>query len=145
MLDVSMTEHIDIKSTNKVIGELLKRYKYLMKILPERTMPKITQSFNSIPSSTVRGLNSVERSAHENIKREKLMAERKELQKLLHEIVEQLSDDEKYIITNKYLINDDTSDYDIYLDLSIGKTKYYQIKKDAFIKMAILLGLEVYK
>lgn len=145
MLNATMIKHIDIKSTIKNVNALLKRYNYLIRVLPERTMPKITQSYNSIPASTVRSLNAIERSAYENLKREKLIEERNQLKELLFEIVEQLNEDEKYIIINKFLSDNETSDYDIYYDLCIGKTKYYQLKKEALLKLALLLGLEIYK
>ncbi|RAK48390.1 hypothetical protein C7R57_01470 [Macrococcoides caseolyticum subsp. caseolyticum] len=87
----------------------------------------------------------MERSAYENLKREKLIEERNQLKELLFEIVEQLNEDEKYIIINKFLSDNETSDYDIYYDLCIGKTKYYQLKKEALLKLALLLGLEIYK
>ncbi|MEC1723923.1 ArpU family phage packaging/lysis transcriptional regulator [Schinkia azotoformans] len=52
-----------------------------------------------------------------------------------------LDDTERKIIEMKYLSKERQNDLNIYLELGIQKTPYYELKKTAIIKIAISLGI----
>ncbi|WP_414055205.1 ArpU family phage packaging/lysis transcriptional regulator [Macrococcus equi] len=137
-------KNLDFIKTRRNVYRIFKRYNKLLNLLPLRSMPSVTQSFSFIPPSTVSGLNKIEISADKNIKREQMMQERETLLKRVHEAVDNLKPDEKYIIVNKYLQDERGIDFEIYTDLGIGKTKYYEIKNDAIIRLAFYLGIDEY-
>ncbi|MGV2927198.1 ArpU family phage packaging/lysis transcriptional regulator [Macrococcus capreoli] len=137
-------QNLDFIKTRRNVYKVFNRYNKLLNLLPLRSEPSLTQSFSFIPPSTITGLNKVEQCAARNIKREMLLKEREELLKIVHEAVDSLKPDEKYIIVNKYLKTEKGIDYEIYTDLCIGKTKYYEVKNDAIIRLAFYLGLDEY-
>ncbi|MGK0575521.1 ArpU family phage packaging/lysis transcriptional regulator [Macrococcus capreoli] len=137
-------KNLDFIKTRRNVYRIFKRYNKLLNLLPLRSMPSVTQSFSFIPPSTVSGLNKIEVSADKNIKREQMMQERETLLNRVHEAVDNLKPDEKYIIVNKYLQDERGIDFEIYTDLGIGKTKYYEIKNDAIIRLAFYLGIDEY-
>jgi len=112
--------------------------------MPVRSYPSVTQSFSLEPPTTVKDLNKIELSVSKNIEREQMMLERQQLMDNLHNAIDNLKPDEKYIIVNKYLQEERGIDIDIYTELGIGKTKYYEIKNDAIIRLAFYLGMEEY-
>lgn len=137
-------QHLDFKQTRTNVYNLFRRYNRLLRITPVRSMPSVTQSFSFVPPATTIMLNSIESAADKNVQREQLMKERKELMDKMHAAIDNLKPDEKYIIVNKYLQDELGSDYNIYTDLGIGKTKYYTVKNDAVIRLAFFLGIEEY-
>lgn len=140
-----MTINIDFKETKAEVVKILKRYKKLLHIVPVRSMPSITSSFSFIAPDTSYRLNAIESTAEKNIQREKLLKERAALANSIHQAIDCLLDDEKYIIVNNFLQIQKGVDYDIYTDLGIGKTKYYELKKNAIVQLAMYLGIEKYK
>ncbi|GGA98677.1 ArpU family transcriptional regulator [Macrococcus hajekii] len=141
----SLEISIDKKATKRNVIEALKKYNRLLRLQMVRTMPKVTQSFQFIPPSTAKSLNTIENSVYKNIEREKLLKDRDEYISTIHEAVEKLDGDNRYIIVNRYISDDETDDYTIYSDLGVGRTKYYKLKQEAFIQLAFFLGIEVYK
>ncbi|ULG71913.1 ArpU family phage packaging/lysis transcriptional regulator [Macrococcus brunensis] len=140
----SLEVGIDKKATRNNALDALRKYNRFLKMMPIRSMPKVTQTYSFILPTTANGLNALESAVSKNIEREKLLKERERYIKLIHEAVNHLSDDGKYIVVNKYLSGEDSGDFNIYTDLGIGKTKYYSIKNDALIQLAMLLGIEEY-
>ncbi|UTH13306.1 ArpU family phage packaging/lysis transcriptional regulator [Macrococcus equipercicus] len=137
-------QHLDFKQTRTNVYNLFRRYNKLLRIAPVRSMPSVTQSFSFIPPATTMTLNGIEAAAEKNILRQKLLDERKDLLNRMHAAIDNLKPEERYIIVHKYLQDDLGSDYEIYTDLGVGKTKYYTIKNDAIIRLGFFLGVEVY-
>ncbi|MEX6341311.1 hypothetical protein AB6E71_07970 [Staphylococcus arlettae] len=56
-----------------------------------------------------------------------------------------LNFEERRIIYNRYLKYENDTDYILYTELHLGKTKYHEMKNRAVNKIGIHLNLEVYK
>ncbi|ARQ04384.1 hypothetical protein CA207_11330 [Macrococcoides caseolyticum] len=137
-------KNLDFIKTRKNVYKLFNKYNRLLCLMPVRSYPSVTQSFSLEPPTTVKNLNKIELSVSKNIEREQMMLERQQLMDNLHNAIDNLKPDEKYIIVNKYLQEERGIDIDIYTELGIGKTKYYEIKNDAIIRLAFYLGIEEY-
>ena len=137
-------KNLDFIKTRKNVYKLFNKYNRLLCLMPVRSYPSVTQSFSLEPPTTVKDLNKIELSVSKNIEREQMMLERQQLMDNLHNAIDNLKPDEKYIIVNKYLQEERGIDIDIYTELGIGKTKYYEIKNDAIIRLAFYLGIEEY-
>lgn len=137
-------KNLDFIKTRKNVYKLFNKYNRLLCLMPIRSYPSVTQSFSLEPPTTVKDLNKIELSVSKNIEREQMMVERQQLMDNLHSAIDNLKPDEKYIIVNKYLQEERGIDIDIYTELGIGKTKYYEIKNDAIIRLAFYLEMEEY-
>lgn len=137
-------KNLDFIKTRKNVYKLFNKYNRLLCLMPVRSYPSVTQSFSLEPPTTLMDLNKIESSVAKNIEREQMMIERQQLMDKMHNAIDNLKPDEKYIIVNKYLQEERGIDIDIYTDLGIGKTKYYEVKNDAIIRLAFYLGLEEY-
>lgn len=137
-------KNLDFIQTRKNVYDIFNKYNRLLSLMPIRSYPSVTQSFSLEPPTTVMDLNKIELSVSKNIEREQMMIERQQVMDKLHNAIDNLKPDEKYIIVNKYLQEERGIDIDIYTELGIGKTKYYEIKNDAIIRLAFYLGLEEY-
>lgn len=137
-------KNLDFIKTRKNVYKLFNKYNRLLCLMPVRSYPSVTQSFSLEPPTTLMDLNKIESSVAKNIEREQMMIERQQLMDKMHNAIDNLKPDEKYIIVNKYLQEERGIDIDIYTELAIGKTKYYEIKNDAIIRLAFYLGLEEY-
>lgn len=137
-------KNLDFIKTRKNVYKLFNKYNRLLCLMPVRSYPSVTQSFSLEPPTTVKDLNKIELSVSKNIEREQMMLERQQLMDNLHNAIDNLKPDEKYIIVNKYLQEERGIDIDIYTELGIGKTKYYEIKNDAIIRLAFYLEMEEY-
>lgn len=137
-------KNLDFIQTRKNVYNLFNKYNRLLSLMPIRSYPSVTQSFSLEPPTTVMDLNKIESSVAKNIEREQMMLERQQLMDKLHNAIDNLKPDEKYIIVNKYLQEERGIDVDIYTGLGVGKTKYYEIKNDAIIRLAFYLGMEEY-
>ncbi|KIH70037.1 ArpU family phage packaging/lysis transcriptional regulator [Salinicoccus roseus] len=138
-------EDLDVTATRNAVHDFIEEYHQLLHLSPLREEPSITQSFSFIPPTTNRSLNNVEQAASRNIKREKLLEKREEVMNLMHEAVECLKPNERYIIVYKYLQEEKMMDVELYTELGISRTKYYGLKNDAIVRLAFFLGLEVYR
>lgn len=142
MLSLNIKD-LDFKRTRHKVIKYIKEYNYLLALKPLRDEPQITQAFSFIPPSTNRSLNNIEQSASRNIKRDELMQQRERVLESLHDAVEKLPPDEKFIIVKNYL--NDESTMNIYMDLGISKTKFHEVKQDAIVRLAFYLGIECYE
>lgn len=145
MLDITSMLKLDEKATLKSMEKAIYKYRKLLFLMPLVSMPSVTASYSFVPPSTAERMTTIERAVHKNREREKLLIERDNYMHVFHQAIDRLKPDDKYIIVNKYLQKEKALDYEIYSDLGIGRTKYYTLKKDALITLAIYLGIEVYK
>jgi ArpU family phage transcriptional regulator len=135
---------INEKETKKALERALYKYRDYLITLPLFLMPKVTPSYSIIPPTTTNGFHSsTEDAALERIEYEH---ERNAYLSEIHEAVNTLKDDERQIIIKKYLLHNEIGyDREIMMDLGVGKTKYYQIKGEATLRLAFALKIEVYK
>ncbi|WP_017548642.1 ArpU family phage packaging/lysis transcriptional regulator [Salinicoccus carnicancri] len=138
-------QDLDFFATRDAVYDLLKEYRKLLMIVPVRDMPSVTQSFSFIPPCTNKSMNSIEQSAERNIRRQQLLQKRNELMDKLHHAIEELKPYEKHIIVYSQMQEDKMMDVDIYTELGISRTKYYELKNDAIVRLAFYLGIEVYE
>ena len=136
--------NINYKETKKKIEKELFKYRDYLITLPNYLMPKITASYSLIPPATTNAFHSTtEDAAIERIEYER---ERNAFLKRMHDAVNSLKDDERQIMIKKYMLHDELGyDREIMMDIGVGKTKYYQIKGEAMLRLAFALKIEVYK
>lgn len=138
-------EGLDFEATRDAARKHIKEYQQLLHLSPVREEPSVTQTFSFIPPTTNRSLNNIEHAASKNIKRQELMSKRDQVMDQMHEAVECMKPHERYIIVHKFLQEECLADVDLYTDLNISRTKYYELKNDAVVRLAFYLGIEIYK
>ena len=136
--------NLNYKETKKKLEIELFRYRDYLITLPNFLMPKITASYSVIPPTTTNAFHSTtENAAIERIEYER---ERNVFLNRMHKAVNSLKDDERQIIVKKYMQHNELGyDREIMMDIGVGKTKYYQIKGEAMLRLAFALKIEVYK
>lgn len=138
-------EELDFVATRNAAYKFINEYHQLLHLSPLREEPSVTQSFSFIPPTTNRSLNNIEQAASKNIKRQELMDRRDHVLNQMHEAVECLKPHERHIIVYKYLREEKVPDVELYTDLGISRTKYYELKNDAIVRLAFFLGIESYE
>jgi len=134
---------INKKATKKEVESLLDKYRMYLVSLPSDKLPSITPSYSIIPPSfTNEFRSSTESTALDRVAYE---TERNQFLKRIHDAVAGLKPDERFIIYKKYMEQDIGYDVAIWTDLGIGKTKYYEVKGAAILRLAFNLKVEVYK
>jgi ArpU family phage transcriptional regulator len=135
---------INEKETKKALEKALYKYRDYLITLPLFLMPNVTPSYSIIPPTTTNAFHSstedaaLERIIYEN--------ERDTYLSWIHEAVNTLKEDERQIIIKKYLLHNEIGyDREIMMDISVGKTKYYQIKGEAILRLAFALKIEIYQ
>ncbi|MGS0654916.1 ArpU family phage packaging/lysis transcriptional regulator [Staphylococcus arlettae] len=145
MQDLFSSIEVDYRKTRKKVYKLFDRYRYLIELFPLEVTPKLTQQFSFIPPSTKQTLNGIESIVDKNLKRQKLEDELEYLGNRLNQALQVLTFEERSIIYNRYLKYENDTDYILYTELHLGKTKYHEMKNRAVNKIGIHLNLEVYK
>lgn len=136
--------NINNKVTKKKLEIEIYKYRDYLITLPNYLMPKVTPSYTITPPATTNAFHSsTEDAAIERIEFEKV---RDAFLKRIHDAVNTLKDDERQIIVKKYMQHNELGyDREIMTDLNVGKTKYYQIKGEAMLRLAFALKIEVYQ
>lgn len=134
---------IHSKATKKIVEKKLYEYRRYLLTLPSDFLPKITPAYSQVPPSiTYKFHSSTEDAAIERVEFE--MA-RNNFMSEIHEAVNSLKPDERFIIVKYFMQQHLGYDPDIWLELGIGKTRYYEIKGEAMLRLAFNLKIEVYK
>lgn len=135
---------INAKATKKEVDKVLYKYRDFLMTLPNYLMPKVTPAYSIIPPTTTNAFySSTEGAALERIEYEKM---RNDYLIRVQEAVNTLKEDERQIIIEKYMQHGEIGyDREIMMDLGVGKTKYYEIKGTAMLRLAFALKIEVYK
>ncbi|MED4530928.1 ArpU family phage packaging/lysis transcriptional regulator [Metabacillus fastidiosus] len=135
---------INEKATKKELEKMLFKYRDYLISLPIYLMPKITASYSIVPPSNTNAFHSsTEDAAIERIEYEKL---RDDYLKEIHDVINTLKDQERHIIIERYLRQDELGyDREIWMNMGVGKTKYYEIKGEAMLRLAFALKVEVYQ
>ncbi|KSU89823.1 ArpU family phage packaging/lysis transcriptional regulator [Priestia flexa] len=142
MMDTLLPE-IDVKATKRVVEAALEKYRVLLLTQNEEELPKVTATYSLVPPSNTNAFHSsTEDIAIRNISHEQ--ARSKYLKRMVM-AVNRLGYWERAILIQRYMLQDDVFDYQVYNDLNFSERKYYRLKEKAFIKLALSLRIEVYK
>lgn len=134
---------IDRDATRNQVESALEKYKMYLLMDPSELEPKITSSFKLVPAAPNNQFHSsTEDTAVKKMDQEK---HRKEYLMKIQKAVNRLAFQERSIIINRYLDNDEVYDYEVYNDLGFSERKYYRIKARAFYKLAFIMRIEIYK
>jgi ArpU family phage transcriptional regulator len=134
---------VNEKATKKAVEELMESYRYYLHTLPRGHMPKITQTFSDMPPSLTNQFHSSTENAA--IDRLTFEQERNAFMSMIHEAVNKLSPKDMFIITNAYMQEEIGYDVDIYSELGVGRSTYYNLKGKAVLRLAFALQVEVYE
>lgn len=134
---------INSKATKKEVERKFEKYRRYLVTLPSDFLPKITPAYTQVPPSvTYKFHSSTEDSAIERIEFE---LERNKFMSEIHAAVNSLKPEERFIIIKYFMQQHIGYDPDIWIELGIGKTRYYEIKGEAMLRIAFNLKIEVYK
>ncbi|MGW7932314.1 ArpU family phage packaging/lysis transcriptional regulator [Staphylococcus xylosus] len=145
MQELFSSVEVDYRKTRKKVYKLFDRYRYLIELLPLEVSPRLTQNFSFIPPSTKQTLNGIESIVDKKLERQKLEDEFNRMSQLIDNGLNILSAEERIILIRRYLLKDNDTDWKIYNDLHLGRSKYYDIKKKAVNKLGFHFKMEVYK
>ncbi|RAI82540.1 hypothetical protein BFS35_002300 [Macrococcoides goetzii] len=135
---------IDKKKSKKNVTDFLKIYKEILYTFPLINEPDLNEKYQFIQPRTVNEYVSIDKQqVHDE--REKILSDRDTILNQVHNAIDNLLPDERYIIVTRYIKGNYKDDFNIYSDLGIGRTNYYKIKDRALIRMALILELEIYK
>jgi len=134
---------INSKATKKKVEQKFDKYREYLLTLPSDFLPNITPSYSEVPPSVTNKFHSTtENAAIERIEfemaRDKFMSE-------VHAAVNSLKSEERYIIIKCFMQKYVGYDPDISLELGIGRSRFYEIKGEAMLRLAFAMQIEVYK
>ena len=135
---------IDKKKSKKNVTDFLKIYKEILYTFPLINEPDLNEKYQFIQPRTVNEYKSIDKQQVQE-EREKILSDRDTVLNQVHNAIDKLLPDERYIIVTRYIKGNYKDDFNIYSDLGIGRTNYYKIKDRALIRMSLMLDLEVYK
>lgn len=134
---------IDRNATKAAVESVLEKYQMYLLMDPEEFEPKITSSFKLVSTAPSNQFHSsTEETA---IKRVDMENKRRDFLNRIQRAVNRLAYQERTVIINRYLSNNDVYDYEVYNELGYSERKYYRIKSRAFYKLAFILRIEVYE
>lgn len=134
---------INRTETKIAVESALEKYKIYLLMDPEENEPKITSTLKLVPSAPSNQFHSsTEEAAVNKIDQEE---KRKKYITWIRKAVNRLSYQERAVIINRYLVDDEVYDYEVYNDLGYSERKYYRVKARAFYKLAFILRIEIYK
>lgn len=140
---IQVTLKVDEKRTKKSVERELVKYRDYLITLPSILTPKITPAYSIIPASnTNQFISKTESVAIERFMYEQ---ERNNFMNEVHVAVDTLKPGEKKIIIECYLLEDTLPDVEIWTGLHMGRTKFYQYKCKALMRLAFALKKEVYE
>ncbi|MFO1445275.1 ArpU family transcriptional regulator [Bacillus sp. Bva_UNVM-123] len=138
-----MLSEIDREKTKESVEAALEKYRLYLLREPEENLPKVTATYSLVfPSANNQFFSSTEKAAIDNVDFER---ERKEYIERIRKAVNRLNYKEREVIIRRYLEDEEMFDYEIYNDVGLSESKYYKLRARAFYKLAIILGIEVYK
>ena len=139
-MNKQIIQRVDEKRTRKAVEEQMEKYQMYLLTVPANDMPSITASYSLVPAQSNQFNSKTENVA---IERAELELERERYFKWIHEAVALLKYEERQIIVRHYLQQD--TDREIWMDMSMGSTKYYKKKWEAILRLAFNLKIEVYQ
>lgn len=134
---------IDVNESRKASENALEEYRFMLLTQSLDMIPKVTSSFSIVPpSNTNRFYSTTEDAAIKNVDYE---TNRSDYIKRIAIAVNRLNELERSILIMRYMLEDDVFDYQVYNDLNLSESKYHRVKARALYKLALILGVEIYK
>ncbi|WP_088033500.1 ArpU family phage packaging/lysis transcriptional regulator [Evansella clarkii] len=133
---------INRKATRQAVEEELQQLQYALLTLPITHQPKVTATLQLVPVKPSNQFHSSTEDAA--IKNADAEIEKMSFIEQMVEAINRLPEEERSVIVKEYMDNSYTYNYEIYNDLGISETKYYKLKGRAFLRLAIMLKVEVY-
>lgn len=141
-MQLTFLPEIDREATKKNVEGALEEYKIMLLMEPEEFEPKVTSTFQLVPpSQTNEFYSTTEDTVVNKIDTE---IKRKNYINKVRKSINRLSYKERMIIIRRYLSTEHVFDYELYNELGYSESKYYEIKSDAFYKLAFILKIAVY-
>jgi ArpU family phage transcriptional regulator len=138
-----MLPEIDREKTKDAVESALEKYRFLLLLVPEENLPKITASYSLMPPAFTNEFHSsTEKAVIDKVDMEK---ERNEYIEKVRKAVNRLAYKEREIIIKRYLEDEEVFDYEIYNEIGYSERRYYRLKARIFYKLAFLMKIEVYK
>lgn len=134
---------VDEKETKKAVEEVFEEYRRYLATMSLDLLPKVTPSYSIVPPCVTNEFNS----STENVAIERIEYERtrEKFMRWIHRAVNRLPNTERKIVIMFYMNEEMGYDPDIREEIGIGKTKYYQLKGKAILRLAFSLKKEVFK
>lgn len=134
---------INRSATRDAVEQTFEKYRIMLLTEPEERLPKVTQSFSLTPPSNTNEFHSdTEEAAVINVDN---IRYRRDFLKRIQKAVNRLNYQERAILIQRYMLQDNVFDYEIYRELGISDRTYYRVKSRAFYKLAFILKIEVYE
>ena len=127
-MNISIYEKIDYKKTKIEVAKVMENYKLILLKISDDEKPIISNKY----------------SLKFNIKKSKLSQNEKYMIKVI-EVINKLEADERKYIYLKHLSENKMSDEIIFSQCHMYDRGYKAMKKRAYIKMAYMLEIEIYK
>lgn len=143
MIQADVYETINYKKTKNAVQQAMKVYKLLTLRLEEAKIPKITGKYGL----TYGGTTNSKKSNVESMVIKKIILENK-IEDYLTRIVNafnKLNDEERKYLYYKFFDPNNPTDEQIIQNFNRYDYGFRTLKKDAYIKFAIIMGIEVYK
>jgi ArpU family phage transcriptional regulator len=142
MAQLAFPWEIDREATRQAVEERLESARIYKQLGFVRRETKITASYEVKEGGSSNQVSkAIENAAVFNVDGENRM---KEQQEQVDRAVSRLGKRERAIIEARYMEDDDVFDYNVYNDMHMGSTKYYELKSRAIYKLAFALCLEIY-
>ncbi len=110
-------------------------------IVDKETRKRVDQLLKKIPKLTAMA-RLAEQISGDTLLNSRLQSAKDELDSIKAVIASIPDEDQKEIITKRYLIqNNYETDIQVYMDLNMSESYYYRMKKEAFEILAFLWGL----
>ncbi|MEC0282309.1 ArpU family phage packaging/lysis transcriptional regulator [Terribacillus saccharophilus] len=133
---------IDRVKTKERIEELLEEYRMLLLQVELDCLPKVTAGFTLVPPTNTNAFHSSTEDAA--IKNVDYQIHRDNFLSRIQKAVNRLAYQERGIIIQRHMQQEELYDYEVYNELGMSERKYYRIKARAFYKLAFALKEEVY-
>ncbi|MBL0386224.1 ArpU family transcriptional regulator [Tumebacillus sp. ITR2] len=137
-------QNIETKKTRARVEGMLESCRLYMQIgYHPGQEARTTARYSLTPSSVTNAFHSsTESIAQKNVDEER---RRRALVESVWAAVEMLNEMEQQIVKMRYLEDDDALDYIVWGELNLSERKYYRVKARAFLKLALAMGVAVYK
>ena len=140
---MDLLNNIDGKSTQVAVEDVLRQYRTYMLTTPEEMMPSVTVQYTlEMPNYSNVKQSGVENAA---VKMADFGQSYIRFLTWFNRGFCKLSKVERQIISLAYLEVEPMYNYEIYLYMRMSESKYYRLRRRAFYRLAISLGIEVYE
>lgn len=135
-------QEIDREATKQAVERVLEKYRMYSLQLCLDKLPSVTANYSLMPGGKGSVGSAVENAAIDNVTYD---LEREKYLQWIIRAVNRLNFQERSIVINRYLNEEELFDYEVYTKLNMSERQYYRIKSRVFYKLAFALKVEVYE